>query len=603
MSIADELQAYNDGLLDAYDAVDAKGGTIPANKNLDNLPTAIGTISGGGGGALDPEQVYRDTRPADWMVMPEIGENEDNVVYCLLMTDKDATSEVPVSFSFEDNSLGTKTLEFGTTDAQGLFTPNSSLTVTSTGDSVAQTLQLSDFGNLTSNGQKQLMCKLSGTDVLSKITTGSSTTASNNLFRKRIFEVKAKATQVSEFSVVSIGSNDQNSANIRYFSLLGSNQIQNFSTFFYSCRSLVCVLNLDTSSGTNFATMFYNCSSLTTIPQLDTSSGTNFGGMFASCYSLTAIPQLDTSSGTSFSQMFYGCAILTTIPLLDTSSGTAFNGMFYDCRNLTAVPQLNTSSGTNFSGMFNYCLSLTTIPLLDTSSGTDFSNVFTNCYSLTAVPQLDTSSGTNFAGMFNFCASLTAIPQLDTSSGTNFQSMLSYCYSLTAIPQLDTSNGTNLSSMFSNCYSLTAVPQLDTSSGTNFANMFYLCYSLTAADLTSYDFSSITTTNALNYLFGSGGSLLIEFGDTFGTNGIINTGAITSTQTALVSDQYLVRIKINKTDGVLPISVSANTLFTSSYSNKYTYVYVPDNLLTAYQADTYWSALGTRLKGFSELPS
>ena len=52
MSIASELTALNGHILDAYDAVDAKGGTIPANKNMASLATAIGTISGGGGGDM-----------------------------------------------------------------------------------------------------------------------------------------------------------------------------------------------------------------------------------------------------------------------------------------------------------------------------------------------------------------------------------------------------------------------------------------------------------------------------------------------------------------------------------------------------------------------
>lgn len=49
MSIATELQNYNDGLLGAYNAVDTKGGTIPTNKNLTNLPTAIDSIPSGAG--------------------------------------------------------------------------------------------------------------------------------------------------------------------------------------------------------------------------------------------------------------------------------------------------------------------------------------------------------------------------------------------------------------------------------------------------------------------------------------------------------------------------------------------------------------------------
>lgn len=48
MSLADRVQELNDGLLDAYTSVQTKGGTVPAQKNLDNLPDAIESISGGG---------------------------------------------------------------------------------------------------------------------------------------------------------------------------------------------------------------------------------------------------------------------------------------------------------------------------------------------------------------------------------------------------------------------------------------------------------------------------------------------------------------------------------------------------------------------------
>lgn len=50
MSIASELTALNGYILGAYDEVDNKGGTVPQNKNMANLATAIASISGGGGG-------------------------------------------------------------------------------------------------------------------------------------------------------------------------------------------------------------------------------------------------------------------------------------------------------------------------------------------------------------------------------------------------------------------------------------------------------------------------------------------------------------------------------------------------------------------------
>lgn len=50
MSIATELQNLNDNILSAYDEVATKGGTMPANKNMANLASAIASISSGGGG-------------------------------------------------------------------------------------------------------------------------------------------------------------------------------------------------------------------------------------------------------------------------------------------------------------------------------------------------------------------------------------------------------------------------------------------------------------------------------------------------------------------------------------------------------------------------
>lgn len=49
MSIASELQDLNDYILASYSAVNTKGGTVPTNKNMANLATAIASISGGGG--------------------------------------------------------------------------------------------------------------------------------------------------------------------------------------------------------------------------------------------------------------------------------------------------------------------------------------------------------------------------------------------------------------------------------------------------------------------------------------------------------------------------------------------------------------------------
>lgn len=47
MSIASELSALNGYILGAYDEINDKGGTVPANKNMANLGSAIASISSG----------------------------------------------------------------------------------------------------------------------------------------------------------------------------------------------------------------------------------------------------------------------------------------------------------------------------------------------------------------------------------------------------------------------------------------------------------------------------------------------------------------------------------------------------------------------------
>lgn len=61
MSLTDTLTALSTGVSNAYDAIEAKSGTIPANKNVVNLADSIATISGGGGGSFGTVKVQGGT--------------------------------------------------------------------------------------------------------------------------------------------------------------------------------------------------------------------------------------------------------------------------------------------------------------------------------------------------------------------------------------------------------------------------------------------------------------------------------------------------------------------------------------------------------------
>ena len=73
MSIASELNALNGYILGAYDEINTKGGTVPTNKNMANLASAIGSISTGSSTTITPLSVTENgtyTAPAGTAYSP-----------------------------------------------------------------------------------------------------------------------------------------------------------------------------------------------------------------------------------------------------------------------------------------------------------------------------------------------------------------------------------------------------------------------------------------------------------------------------------------------------------------------------------------------------
>lgn len=582
MSVATELQTLQTNIGNAYTTIGTKGGTVPANKNTDNLATAIDSIpSGGTPQPLDPQVVYQQTRPADWLEMPTPGTDE---IYMLLQIPSDCIDDQDFSMSITGNNE--KTVSFGTVSS-GTFVPDPDLVYTQAGANFSIQIPVNKFGDLTSDDMLQLMCKISGTAMT---TIGIS---AGSVIHTRIREFKGG--NMTNFTGVAPGSSSFRWSNLNYFSL-GQNKITSCNQMFSQCANLIAVMNLELSLVTNASNMFSSCSNLVAIPQLNTSSVTNFSGMFTYCRKLEAIPLINTESGTNFSYMFSSCSSLKTIPQLDTSKGTNFKEMFGSCSNLISIPLIDTGKGTDFSQMFNTCQALEEIPAIDTSEGTNFGSMFTYCPKLTSIPLLNTGKGTSFSSMFNGCAALTSIPLLNTSQGTNFTSMFNSCSSLSNIPNLDTSNGTIFTSMFQNCIALTKLPQINTSKSTNCNQMFSNDYAIGYYDLSIYDFSKVTSTSGLSSLISPMGGETVRFNPTLDQNKIYNTQSILQGTGSYTSASNPAKI-IFPQNSMVQIVANATTLF---QGNAYIYVYVPDDLYSDYQADAKWATLGNRLKKISE---
>ena len=376
---------------------------------LNSVDVTVDVASGGSSGEpLDPVEVYNNTRPSDWLSMPTPADNE---MYLLF--------HIPDGFSsllaFTVTCTGNYTVALGSV-SDGAFVQMSSTTVAS-GSKYETELFADDYGNLTSDGMKQVMVKVSGTDILTWApSTHSKKTSPSNFAGWNIVEISCNLPSGTS---VACGSSTENTSlkKLRYFAWYGKNAVTDMNSMFGSCYSLTAIPQMDTSAVTNMNYMFNACYSLTAIPQMDTSAVTNMNYMFNNCYSLTAIPQIDTSAVTNMKRIFNNCRSLTAIPQIDTSAVTDMNGMFGNCYSLTAIPQIDTSAVTSMNNMFYNCYSLTAIHQMDTSAVTDMYNMFSYCYSLTAVPQMDTSAVTNMNYMFNACYSLTSIALDNTVTG------------------------------------------------------------------------------------------------------------------------------------------------------------------------------------------
>lgn len=55
--ISETLEAIATNIENAYDELETKGATLPANKNIENLADTIATIQTGGGGEITTENI------------------------------------------------------------------------------------------------------------------------------------------------------------------------------------------------------------------------------------------------------------------------------------------------------------------------------------------------------------------------------------------------------------------------------------------------------------------------------------------------------------------------------------------------------------------
>jgi len=330
---------------------------------------------GGGSFPRDPVEFYKTTRPADWLPMPAPADDE---IYLLFHIPEGASSLV----AFTVTCSGSYTVALGTVSG-GAFAERSRTSVAG-GSKYENELFAGDWGDLTSDGYKQVMIKVSGTDLLTwKISAHTKKPSPVYYASWNIVEI---ACRMPKGTSVGCGTSSAAFAlrALRYFAWYGTNELITTGGMFGFCESLLAVLALDTSKATSIANLFYNCYSLRAIPKLNTSKVTGFGSLFRNCIALEAVPEMDTSNATNVSGMFYCCQTLISVPALDFSKATNMNSTFYQCLNLRTIPALDTSSAVTFNNLFCNDHSLSEVPMLNTASITNMNGMFTSVHALSS---------------------------------------------------------------------------------------------------------------------------------------------------------------------------------------------------------------------------
>lgn len=275
MTVASEITRIYGVRSNIFDAITAKGVTVPEGSKLADCPTLIGQITGGDEPV--PEMPAMTLR----LLFP------DGVTPTF---SKGTATQVSASPNIWD-------LYYNNTDwSQLCYNQYTLLKVIAVGDTSTVTDMTNLFGNCNSLESVPLFDTSSVTSM------------------DYMFQYDGTLTSIPQFNTSSV---------------------TRMQGMFRSCYALRSVPLLDMSNVTLAGTMFQYCSALNSVPLFDFSSLTSASGMFQYCYSLINIPLFNTENVTNMAYMFSTCLSVSKIPLLNTTKATAMHYMFDGCKNVT----------------------------------------------------------------------------------------------------------------------------------------------------------------------------------------------------------------------------------------------------------------------------
>ena len=338
---ADQLDA---DLTSVADSIRTKAGTsdklaFPAGMKeaVDNLSTFVPPSSM----ALDPDEVYRTTRPKDWLPMPTPGDDE---VYLLNLIPEG----VDGAFTALIRCTGTCTVEFGNL-VDGVFVAKETVTPTN-GTRFYKTVLWDDYGDTTSDGYRQYLVRIKGACTGVTLNPDNNTTYAHGV--PMLVDVISGMVTDLMFSI-----NDTVRYccdSLRYVRIVGNGNLVYGGTLFRGCERLMSVSLANKCTTIKYANyMFNRCRSLIAVSENLFASPVPCNYIFGSAV-FRALPRIKITA-TNAQGAFEACNSMQILEgnYFDTSRCTTLRDLFYNT-NVRIIKDLNISSATDItSAIFN----------------------------------------------------------------------------------------------------------------------------------------------------------------------------------------------------------------------------------------------------------
>ena len=292
---------------------------------------------------MDPDTVYRTTRPKDWLALPIPGDDE---IYLLGLIPEGADGVFTAEITFS----GSCGVEIGNL-VNGEFTAKETVTPTSN-TRFYHTLYGNDYGDITSDGCKQYIVRISGSVTQAALHPESIAAYSFGV-PMIVDAIIGKDANILFGNNTTLGDNCNY---LRYARFVGNGSYGTGLLNFRYCQNLLSVSMEKKSTASSMNYFFNGCKRLMAVSENVFPENASYNYTFQDACIPAFPPNLKLTPNQSITGIFRGSTVNYRMDFtdIDFSKCGNFTYLVYGS-NIQAIENLDISGMTNTMSMFNLC--------------------------------------------------------------------------------------------------------------------------------------------------------------------------------------------------------------------------------------------------------